>query len=549
MDRKIILIILLSGIFSVQAQHTGRTENPKLIVGIIVDQMRQEYLYRFYPKFGNGGFKRIITDGFELKNAHYNYVPTITGPGHASVYTGSTPAVHGIIGNDWYDKNLKKLVNCVEDPKQTVVGNTTGKGTVSPWRLLTTTITDELKLSNQKRSKIIGISVKDRGAVLPSGHLADGAYWYDGRSGDFVTSSYYTKVLAPWAEKFNQLKLADKYLSQTWNTLYPIAQYTESLPDENSYESKLFGKENTSFPYDLKTLKTKSGYNTLLSTPFANDYIIDFTKAAIDGEKLGQDEWTDFLAVSFSATDVLGHDMGPRAIEIEDMYLRLDKNIEDLLKTLDSKIGSGNYTIFITADHGVAENAQYLKDNRIPAGYFNASNVKAGMSDYLKRYFPNRDIVEYSDEDQVYLNQDAFQQEPKASGIDLLIGTELITNYLMQTEGVANVFSESVLRQGRYDEGGIKGMVIRGYHPKRSGDIAVVLEPGWYSSGKVPGSTHGSPYSYDTNVPVLFYGNGIKKGSSVLYHPITDIAPTLSVLLKIKFPSGCMGNPIAELFE
>jgi predicted AlkP superfamily pyrophosphatase or phosphodiesterase len=549
MDRKIILIILLSGIFSVHAQHTGRTENPKLVVGIVVDQMRQEYLYRFYPKFGNGGFKRIITDGFELKNAHYNYVPTITGPGHASVYTGSTPAVHGIIGNDWYDKNLKKLVNCVDDPKQTVVGNSTGKGTVSPWRLLTTTITDELKLSNQKRSKIVGISVKDRGAVLPAGHLADGAYWYDGRSGDFVTSSFYAKVLTPWAEKFNQLKLADKYLSQTWNTLYPITQYTESLPDENSYESKLFGKENTSFPYDLKTLKTKSGYNTLLSTPFANDYIIDFTKAAIEGEKLGQDEWTDFLAISFSATDVLGHDMGPRAIEIEDMYLRLDKNVEDLLKTLDSKVGSGNYTIFITADHGVAENAQYLKDNRIPSGYFSASNVKAGMSDYLKRYFPNRDIIEYSDEDQVYLNQDAFQNEPKASGIDLLIGTELITNYLMQMEGVANVFSESILRQGRYDEGGIKGMVIRGYHPKRSGDITVILEPGWYSAGKVPGSTHGSPYSYDTNVPVLFYGKGIKKGSSVLYHPITDIAPTLSVLLKIKFPSGCMGNPIAELFE
>jgi predicted AlkP superfamily pyrophosphatase or phosphodiesterase len=255
------------------------------------------------------------------------------------------------------------------------------------------------------------------------------------------------------------------------------------------------------------------------------------------------------LAISFSATDVLGHDMGPRAIEIEDMYLRLDKNVEDLLKTLDSKVGSGNYTIFITADHGVAENAQYLKDNRIPSGYFSASNVKAGMSDYLKRYFPNRDIIEYSDEDQVYLNQDAFQNEPKASGIDLLIGTELITNYLMQMEGVANVFSESILRQGRYDEGGIKGMVIRGYHPKRSGDITVILEPGWYSAGKVPGSTHGSPYSYDTNVPVLFYGNGIKKGSSVLYHPITDIAPTLSVLLKIKFPSGCMGNPIAELFE
>lgn len=544
-------IFLLAILFStmVQGQIKKAEQPPKLVVGIVVDQMRQEYLYRFDSKLSNGGFKRLIHDGFMLKNGHYNYAPTVTGPGHASVYTGTTPAIHGIIGNGWYDKNLQRDVNCVNDPDQKVTGVVDGNGEVSPWRMLSTTITDELKLSTQKRAKVIGVSFKDRGAVLPAGHMPDGAYWYDGKSGKFITSTYYKTKLPDWVEKFNQQNLADKYLSREWNTLLPINQYLESGVDDSPYEALLAGKDRPVFPYNLKNLRKPNNFDLLTSTPFGNDYLTDMAKAAIAGENLGADEITDFLAISYSSTDVLGHAVGPNAVEIQDMYLRLDRNIEDLLKTLDEKVGAGNYTIFLTADHGVADVAQYLRDNRIPAGYFNESNVKASLNDHLQKYFPGKQIVEAFSSGQVFFDQNVFQNDPKASGVELLIATQLTINFLLTQEGIANAFPESALRQGHFEEGGIKGMVIRGYHPKRSGDVVVILEPGWYGAGRVQGTTHGSPYAYDTHVPIIFYGNGIKKGSSVQYHPITDIAPTVSILLNIKFPSGCTGQPVEELFE
>jgi arylsulfatase A-like enzyme len=272
-------------------------------------------------------------------------------------------------------------------------------------------------------------------------------------------------------------------------------------------------------------------------------------KAAIDGEKLGQSLATDFLAISFSQPDILGHAVGPNAIEVEDTYIRLDKNIEDLLKTLDAKVGTGRYTVFLTADHAVSDNSQFLKDNRIPSGTFDGGKLKDELNGFLKKYFPDKDLVEEVDNDQVFFNQQIFQSDPKASGVELLVATELVINYLMAKDGIANVYSESVLRQGRYDEQGVKGMVIRGYHTKRSGDVVFVLEPGWYGSDRVTGTTHGSPYSYDTNVPVLFFGQGIAKGSSVRYHSITDIAPTLSMLMRIKFPSGATGQPVEEALK
>lgn len=544
----LFLIIALPAV--AQAQNNQNEQPPKLVVGITVDQMRQEYLYRFESKLSDGGFKRLIQDGFMLKNGHYNYMPTVTGPGHASVYTGTTPAIHGIIGNDWYDKNLQINVNCVNDPKQKVIGVASGnKGEVSPWRMLSTTLTDELELATQKRAKVIGVSIKDRGAVLPAGHMPDGAYWYDSKSGAFITSTYYKTKLPDWAEKFNQQKLADKYLSGEWSTLLPIDQYVESGLDDTPYENKVEGKDRPVFPYDLKKLRKSKDYGLLTSTPFGNDYLTDMAKAALAGENMGADEITDFLAISYSSTDVLGHAVGPNAVEIQDMYLRLDKNIEDLLKTLDEKVGKGNYTVFLTADHGVADVAQYLRDNRIPAGYFNPSNIKATLNDHLQQYFPGKEIVETISNGQVFFNQGVFENDPKSSGIELLIATQLTINFLLAQDGIANAYAESLMRQGDFNEGGMKGMAIRGFHPKRSGDVLVVLEPGWYASGSVQGTTHGSPYTYDTHVPIIFYGNGVKKGSSVQYHSITDIAPTMSVLLKIKFPSGCTGQPVQELWE
>jgi predicted AlkP superfamily pyrophosphatase or phosphodiesterase len=547
--KNLLCFLLLLICFTTWSQPNDN-ERPKLVVGIIVDQMRQEYLYRYASKFGEGGFKRIMNNGFMIKNGHYNYVPTYTALGHASVYTGTTPAYHGIIGNDWYDKTIGKNVYCTSDDRQKTVGSPTAdKGKMSPHRMLTTTITDELKLATQKHSKVIGISAKDRGSILPAGHMADAAYWYDSKTGRLITSTFYMEKLPDWLEKFNALQLPDKYLSQTWNTLLPIAQYEESGSDASPYESKI--SENKSmFPYDLKELrKTNNNFELLTHTPFSNDFITEFVKTAIDAEKLGADKWTDFLTVSYSAPDYVGHRVGPNAIELQDLYMRLDKNLEDVLKKLDQSVGEGNYLVFLSADHAVADVPQYLVDNKTPAGNLRTSYVQANLKEFLNGYFPGKEIIKTVSNDQIFLNHEAFSTDPRSGGVDMLIATELITNFLMKQDGIANVFSKSLLRQGDFNEGGLKGMAIRGHHPKRSGDMTVVLESGWFESSRIQGTTHGSPYSYDTHVPILFYGKGIKQGSSVQYHPITDIAPTLSILLKIKFPSGVTGQPISELFD
>jgi predicted AlkP superfamily pyrophosphatase or phosphodiesterase len=544
--KKIILLLM----WFVGAIVSKAQDSPKLVVGIVVDQMRQEYLYRYESKFGEGGFKRLMNNGFMLTNAHYNYVPTETGPGHASIYTGSTPAVHGIVANDWYDRALKKEVNCVGDEKQSVVGGDLKSGLVSPWRLLATTITDELKLATQKKAKVVGISIKDRGAVLPAGHNPDGAYWYDSKTGNFVTSTYYKTVLPAWATKFNSLKRADHYLSQEWNTLLPIEQYKESDGDDSPYEGKMKGKERATFPYNLPELKKlNGGYELLGNTPFGNNIVAEFAKQVMEGEGMGKDDITDFLAVSFSSTDKVGHNVGPNAIELEDTYIRLDRSLEDFFSTLDNQIGKGAYTVFLTADHGVADVPQSMIDGKIPAGYFRPSYIESTLNDFLQKYFPGKKIIEQVTSEQVFLNQEAFSEDPKTSGIELLIATELVRKFLMSTEGIAQVFTESVLQQAAFDEQSIKGRVVRGFYPKRCGNIAFVLQPGWISWSGVTGSTHGSAYSYDTHVPIIFFGKGIKKGSSSTYHPITDIAPTLSILLKIKFPNGCAGQPISEIVD
>lgn len=546
--RKLIFLFISITMVQGAAAQTPQ-DKPKLVVGIVVDQMRQEYLYRFNSKFGEGGFKRMMGEGFMMQNAHYNYMPTYTGPGHASVYTGTTPAIHGIIGNDWYERNLKEDVNCVGDSQFKPVGVETGNGAVAPSRLLSSTVTDELKLATQKRAKVVGVSLKDRGAVLPAGHMPDGAYWFDGKSGKFITSTYYKQALPLWLEQFNNQKLTEKYLSQDWNTLLPIAQYTESGLDDSPYEVKIGGNATPTFPYKLKELRKKDSYELITSTPFGNDLLADLAKAAIDGEEMGKDEITDFLTVSFSSTDIIGHSVGPNAVEVEDTYLRLDKNIEALLNKLDKDVGKGQYVLFLTADHAVADVPQYMKDQRMPAGIFNENVMEARLNAYLEPIYPGKKLIETISNGQIFLNHEVFVGDPKTAGVDMMIAIELISKFLLAQDGIANVYAENVLRQGNYGEVGMRGMVIRGYHVKRSGDIVYKFEPGWISWRGLQGTTHGSNYAYDTHVPMLLFGRGIRKGASAQYHPITDLAPTISVLLRIKFPSGCSGQPIVEALE
>lgn len=546
-SKVLFALLVVSGFAEAQSDFN---EKPKLMVGIVVDQMRYEYLHRYYDTFGQGGFKRLINEGFVLENAHYNYTPTVTGPGHASVYTGTTPSIHGIIGNDWYDKELNKYVNCVNDPLYEPVGSPGGNGDVSPWRMQSTTVTDELKISSQGNSKVISISWKDRGAVLPGGHTPNGAYWVDSKSTAIITSTYYQQQLPKWLVDFNKRGLPDLYLSGSWKPIMPIEKYIQSGIDNSPYENKLAGKETPTFPYDLKELRAKAGdYDLLYVTPFSNDYITEAALAALNGEKLGKGQWSDFLAISYSATDALGHAVGPNGVELQDMYIRLDKNLEHLLNKLDEQVGKGNYTVFLTADHAVAEVPQFMIDNKLPGGYLDNKKIREDLNAYLALYFPGKELVKIISNGQVFFNHDVFDQDPKSAGVQLLVASELTTQFLKKVEGIADVYSQQHMTMGDYNEGGLKGMAIRGYHQKRSGDLVIIPESGYFSSSSKTGTTHGTGYSYDTHVPILFYGKGIKKGSTNQYHRITDIAPTVSRILKIQFPSGTTGQPIVEILD
>ncbi|SIN65023.1 alkaline phosphatase PafA [Algoriphagus halophilus] len=537
----ILLFLTVLALGPILAQ--TKTEKPKLIVGIIVDQMRQEYLYRFADRYKEGGFKRLMNDGFMMKNGHYNYIPTYTGPGHASVYTGTTPATHGIISNSWYVRSLKGSLYCAEDSTVTAVGGSAASGQISPRNLLTTTITDELRYATNKRSKVVGVAIKDRGASLPAGHLGD-AYWYDSGTGEFMTSTYYYDSLPDWVQNFNEKKLAEKYLSQTWNTLYPIETYTQSIADNNDFEAPFAGKDTPTFPYVLDSLKQGNGELGLIaSTPFGNTLTLDFAIAAMEGEDLGNRGETDFLALSFSSPDYIGHRFGPMSKEVEDNYLRLDLEFERLLNYLDEKYGEGEYLVFLTADHAVADVATHMISENIPAGNLNNSYIYAQLKGYTQLTYGEGDWIENLSNEQVFLNHELIREK----GMNLKDMQDDLANFLLRFRGIKEVYTAYAMKNSEFTAGRA-GRLQMGYNQKSSGDLLITLEPGWLTGG-AKGTSHGTGYSYDTNVPMVFYGWNIPAGETSRYVTITDIAPTLSMMLDIKLPNGTTGHPITEITD
>lgn len=525
-------------------QKTDPAEKPKLIVGIVVDQMRQEYLLRFYDKYGEDGFKRLMHQGFMARNAHYNYIPTYTGPGHASVYTGTTPATHGIIGNSWYSRELKRSVYCAEDTTVAAVGGSEKAGQISPRNMLTSTITDQLKMAMQGKSKVIGVSVKDRGSALPAGHMADAAYWYDGSTGEFMTSTFYMETLPDWVQSFNKKGLPDQYLNQTWNTLLPIDEYTESSPDDNEYEVVFSGKEAPVFPYNLRKLRKNNGnLGMLSSTPFGNTLVMDFAKAALEAENMGQDEVTDFLAVSFSSTDYIGHAFGPQSKELEDTYIRLDRDLAAFFQYLDQKIGAGNYLVFLTSDHGVVDVPKLLVDNRMPGGYLNTSKIGNMIGQDLREKFGEEEWIEHAG-GQIFLNRELIEEKE----ISLEEMQKFVAQRLMDYNSIKETYTATNMQKFEYTRGQRMRLQM-GYNFQRSGDVLFTTEAGFLNSSRMQGTSHGTGYMYDTHVPMLFYGWGIKAGESVRYQEITDIVPTVSMLLNIALPEGASGEPVREVFE
>lgn len=532
--------------FGTRAQSDGTPYvKPKLVVGIVVDQMRYDYLTRFWERYGDGGFKRLINEGFNCKNNHFNYIPTYTGPGHTSVYTGTTPSMHGIIGNNWYDKENDETIYCAGDDSQQSVGTTSDAGKMSPHRMKTTTVTDQLRLATQLRGKVIGVAIKDRGAILPAGHAANAAYWFHGKDeGKWITSSYYMDKLPEWVEKFNNSGKAKEYMT-TWNTLYDIDTYVESGPDDNPYEGKFKGEKTPTFPHELKKLeKYNGGYDLLKSTPYGNNITTDFALAAIDGEDLGKDDITDFLTLSYSCTDYVGHKFGVNSKEAQDTYLRLDKDLARLLSELDKKVGKGEYTVFLTADHGAVHVPSYLQSLKIPGGYFNILDFTVHVKNFAKEKYGVDGLISNISNNQIFIDH----KVAKEHDLNIRHLQEDLVEEIMQYKDVEKAYTASTFVNVEFTER-LTALLQRGYNQKRSGDVLYVLAPSVIVYSKT-GSTHGSGLNYDTHAPFLLYGKGIKKGESTEKEThINDIAPTISALLGIAFPSGATGRPVFEAME
>jgi predicted AlkP superfamily pyrophosphatase or phosphodiesterase len=519
----------------------AQSKQPKLVVGIVVDQMRTEYLYRFQSDFSENGFKRLMNDGYTFYNMHYNYMPTYTAPGHASVYTGTTPAIHGIVSNGWYHRSLKRYVYCTEDDSvTTLVPGTEKDGKMSPKNLQATTITDELKLATNFKGKVIGMSIKDRGAILPAGHFADWAFWYS-KTGEFISSSFYGEKLPKWVDDFNKEKQYLSYLEKGWSLLKPLETYNESLVDNNPYEGELYKKAPV-FPYDLKEMYEGNDAGVLRVTPFGNDVLANLAKRAIEKENLGKDDITDFLAVSFSSTDYIGHTFGPRSIEIQDTYLRLDLTIADFLNYLDKTVGKGNYLVFLTADHACAENSTHLKDNKYEVDNISYKDVAKDLSAFSNEEFGVDLLLKY-DSYNVHLDKETI----KAKGLDLAKVKQSFKDFLYTKHYVKRVYTEEeILASSSNDQ--LLSFVFKGYDPTQNGDLYFVYKPGFVEYSAT-GATHGSPYAYDTNVPLMMYGWNIPKGKSHDKKVITQIAPTLAQKLKITLPNGTNSEVLNEVLE
>jgi predicted AlkP superfamily pyrophosphatase or phosphodiesterase len=517
-------------------------QRPKLVVGIVVDQMKTEYLYRFQNDFSENGFKRLMNEGYTFYNMHYNFLPTYTAPGHATIYTGTTPSMHGIVSNEWFSRKEGKEVYCTDDATVKTIGNgSKDEGEMSPRNLQTTTITDELRLSTNFKGKVIGISIKDRGAILPAGHFANWAFWYS-KTGNFISSTFYGEKLPDWVTDFNNQKTYMNYINKGWNLLKPIETYDESLPDDNPYEGKLYKVDKPVFPYDLKAMYDKNDAGVLRVTPFGNDYLADFAKLAIEKEALGKDNITDFLAVSFSSTDYVGHILGPRSIELQDTYLRLDNTIADFLNYLDKNVGKGNYLVFLTADHAGAENAQYLKDNKYEVTNLEPKEIRAALKKFSTDTYGEDVVLNYSSFN-LYFNKEKL----KAKGVDLATAKQAFKDFLMTQNHVKRVCTEEEILSNPGSDYYLN-FIAKGYDATQNGDLVILDKPGFIQYGPT-GTSHGTTYSYDTHVPLIFYGWNIKNGETHDKKEITQIAPTLSQLLKITQPNATESKVLLEVLD
>lgn len=532
-----IILITTSTTFS---QSVNR---PKLVVGIVTDQMRWDYLYRYYERYdNNGGFKRLLKEGFSCENTFISHLPSYTAVGHTTVFTGSVPAIHGIAGNDWIDQASGKTVYCTDDSTVQSVGSNSKAGKMSPRNLQATTITDELRLATNFQSKVIGVSLKDRASILPAGHNPTGAFWFDDASGNFITSTWYMKDLPSWVKEFNAKDEPSRLTAKPWTTIYPINTYKQSTADDVKWEGKFKGETAPTFPHDLSKLYKTDG-DVIRSSPFGNTLTLDFAKAAIAGNNLGGGSATDFLTINCASTDYVGHKYGPNSIEVEDTYLRLDKELGEFLRYLDQKVGKGNYLVFLTADHGACHSVNFMKEYKLPADFLDKKTI-TNLNEVLKKQFGQDDLVLSGENYQVNFNN----KKIRALNLDYNAIKATALYELKQNPDIQFVIDLENISATAIPEP-IKTMAINGYNTKRSGPILAIPFPGWFEGYSTTGTTHGTWIPDDTHIPLVWMGWGIKPGKTNREVQMTDIAATVAALLKIQMPSGCVGKVITEITQ
>jgi predicted AlkP superfamily pyrophosphatase or phosphodiesterase len=538
--RKIITVICLSLLFVTTFLKAQQISRPKLIVGIVVDQMRWDYLYRYYPLYAEGGFKRLLNEGFSCENTFINYLPSYTAVGHSTIFSGSVPAIDGMVGNDWIDQLTGRHWYCTEDTTETTVGSTSNAGQMSPRNLLVSTITDELRLATNFQSRVIGVSLKDRAAILPAGHTANGAFWFDDASGNFITSSYYMKQLPRWVNDFNKSNDPEKLVANEWNTLLPISSYIQSTEDDAPWEGSFGNEKSPVFPHHISAI-FKTNKEVIRGTPFGNTLTLDFAKAAIDGDNLGNGTTTDFLTINCASTDYVGHMFGPNSIEEEDVFLRLDKDLASFFTFLDNKVGRGDYLLFLTADHGVAHNIAFMKEHKLPADLFNSSSIINRLNRSLVEKFGSPELV--TSETNYHINFNL--KEIASNHIDYDSVKKSTVEFLKKEPGISFAADVEQVGVAPIPEP-IKSMIINGYYSKRCGPVIMIPDPGWFG-GTLQGTTHGSWNPYDTHIPLIFAGWHILPGSLARDIYMTDIAPTIAALLHVQMPNGSVGKVITEL--
>lgn len=529
MKKTLLLLVFLPSFLIAQ--------KPKLVVGIVIDQMRYEMLERYSSTFGENGFKKLQKEGFSFKNCNYNYIPTYTGPGHATIFSGQNPKKHGIISNDWYVPQTNKMVYCVEDNKVKTVGSNDKNGNRSPRNYKSPSLGDLIKQSD--KSKSFGVSIKDRGAILPVGKNASGAFWLDSEN-NFVTSTYYSKTLPDWLNAFNQSDLASQYLSSTWNLSLPAEKYTSSDADLRACESNSMKMEPI-FPYNLDEISEKKGPGIIRYTPCGNSLLTDVAIELMKNEELGKDNHTDFLSISYSATDYAGHAFGPRSVEVQDMYIKLDLEIGRLINYLDSEVGEGRYTLFLTSDHGAVD-CPGTKNN--PAEYVIRGNLKSRLDSISMVEFGGKVIS-------------------KVSNFQIWFDHDLIEELNLNLDDVASITVEKLKAYNggkSITKGWTRNDLLecsqatceqfkRTYKESLSGDAFFMTAKSYLINSNEVGTSHGTGYGYDTHVPLLIYGTNVIPGNSTENIIIQDIAPTMHELLKLNTNATFDGESRLNLMD